>query len=92
MDFRNLRSFYLISKYGTLLKAANYLKITLAAVSVQLKKLEDELRAKLFERHTNKLLLTEKDVFCSKKPTKFSRLLPECRLQWLTGENDTREN
>ena len=60
MDFRNLRAFYFVGRYGSLPKAASYLKLTLPAISIQVKKLEEELRVKLFDRHPNKLVLTEK--------------------------------
>jgi LysR family transcriptional regulator, low CO2-responsive transcriptional regulator len=60
MEIKNLRAFYFVGKYGNLPKAANYLKLTSPAISVQLKKLEKELRVKLFERHPNKLVLTAK--------------------------------
>ena len=48
MDIKTLRAFYLVGKYGSLLKAANYLKVTPPAISVQLKKLENELHVNLF--------------------------------------------
>lgn len=60
MELKNLRAFYFVGKYGSLPKAANYLKLTSPAISVQLKKLEKELRVKLFDRHPNKLVLTDK--------------------------------
>lgn len=60
MDLRNLRAFYFVGKYGSLLKAAAYLKLSSPAISVQLKKLESNLGVKLFERHPNKLILTKR--------------------------------
>jgi LysR family nitrogen assimilation transcriptional regulator len=60
MEIKNLRAFYFVGKYGSLPKAASYLKVTSPAISVQLKKLEKELRVKLFERHPNKLVITDK--------------------------------
>jgi DNA-binding transcriptional LysR family regulator len=60
MDLKRLHAFYFVGKYGTVTKAANYLKLTPAAISLQLKKLESELRVKIFERHPNKLALTER--------------------------------
>lgn len=58
MDLKNLRSFYLVGKHGTLLGAANRLHLSPAAISIQLKKLEAELGAQLFDRRPNKLSLT----------------------------------
>jgi DNA-binding transcriptional LysR family regulator len=60
LDPRKLRVFYYVGKYGSLLKAANYLKVSSPAISVQLKKLERELQVKLFDRYPNKVILTEK--------------------------------
>jgi DNA-binding transcriptional LysR family regulator len=60
MNLKQLRAFYFVVKYGSLLKAAGYLKLTPAAISLQLKALEAELRATIFDRAPNKLILTEK--------------------------------
>jgi len=59
MDPRKLRAFYYVGKYGSLLTAANYLKVSSPAISVQLKALEKELQVKLFHRYPNRLVLTE---------------------------------
>ena len=59
MDFRRLRAFHLVAKYGSLRRAANQLGLTLPTLSVQLKKLENELNVKLFHHLPNKLLITE---------------------------------
>ena len=59
MDPRKLRAFYYVGKYGSLLTAANYLKVSSPAISVQLKALEKELQVKLFHRYPNRLILTE---------------------------------
>ena len=59
MDLRHLRAFHFVGKYGSLKMAANYLKLTSAAISLQIKKLERELRVQLFDRHPNKLILTQ---------------------------------
>lgn len=58
MDLKQLRTFYYVAKYGTLLKAANHLKLSSPAISMQLKKLERGLGVKLFDRHPSKLILT----------------------------------
>lgn len=59
LDPKRLRAFYYVARYGSLLTAANYLKVSSPAISVQLKKLEGELQVKLFERYPNKVVLTE---------------------------------
>ena len=59
LDPKKLRAFHYVARYGTLITAANYLKVSSPAISVQLKKLEEELKVKLFERYPNKVVLTE---------------------------------
>jgi len=59
MDMRKLQSFYLVAKYGTLMRAANELKVSFPAISVQIKKLERELGVSLFRHLPNRLILTE---------------------------------
>ena len=59
MELEQLRTFYLVAKYGTLPRAANYLKLTIPAISLRLKKLEQDLNAKLFYRYPNRLELTD---------------------------------
>ncbi|MBI2985699.1 MAG: LysR family transcriptional regulator [Deltaproteobacteria bacterium] len=59
MDTKKLRTFWLVAKYGNLLSAANRLKLSLPAVSIQLKKLERELGVPLFHHLPNKLILTD---------------------------------
>jgi DNA-binding transcriptional LysR family regulator len=59
MDFKRLRAFYLVAKHGSLRRAANQLGLTLPTLSVQLKKLENDLKVQLFHHLPNKLLITE---------------------------------
>jgi DNA-binding transcriptional LysR family regulator len=59
MDLRNLRAFHFVGKYGSLKMAANYLKLTSPAISLQIKKLERELGIQLFDRRPNKIVLTD---------------------------------
>ena len=91
MDLKYLRAFYFVGKYGSLLKAANYLKLTSPAISVQLKKLEKELRVKLFDRQPNKLILTEKGRFVLKEVNQILELIT--KLQNIASEtsNPTSE-
>lgn len=58
MDMKKLQSFYLVAKYGTLMRAANELKVSFPAISVQIKKLERELGVSLFRHLANRLILT----------------------------------
>ncbi len=60
MDFKRLRAFHSVCESGSIQRSARQLKLTSAAVSIQLKKLERELGTALFDHHPNKLVLTTK--------------------------------
>jgi DNA-binding transcriptional LysR family regulator len=75
MDFRRLYVFHAVCKYGNIPRAAQQLKLTSAAVSIQLKKLERDIGATLFDRYPNKLVLTAKGhVFADELKTIFDIL------------------
>jgi DNA-binding transcriptional LysR family regulator len=59
MKFNDLRAFCLVANQGTLQHAAQSLKLTPSAISLQLSRLEAEIGIKLFQRTPNKLLLTD---------------------------------
>lgn len=59
MDLRSLQAFQLVAKLGTLSRAANEMRVSPAAISLQIKKLEVELGFKLFDHRANKLVLME---------------------------------
>lgn len=60
MDIRVLKNFMKIAEQGSICKAAESLHISQPPLSRQLKSLEDELGAKLFERSPKGVKLTEK--------------------------------
>lgn len=60
MKLDHLKAFCLVGQSGGLLRAAQKLKLSPAAVSVRLKHLEAEIGVRLFERRPNRLLLTDK--------------------------------
>jgi len=60
MDIRNIKTFYLVATHGSLTRAANQLKLTVPAVSIQLKKLEADVGVKLLHHRPNRLLLTDR--------------------------------
>lgn len=59
LDLRKLRAFYLTAKHGSLRAAASRLRVTIAAVSLQISRLESDLHVSLFRREPNKLVLTQ---------------------------------
>ncbi len=58
LDLRKLRAFNLVARHGSLRIAAARLNLTVPAVSLQIRKLEEELGIALFRRLPNKLVLT----------------------------------
>ncbi len=58
LDLKRLRAFQLVARQGSLRVAAEQLRLTVPAVSGQLRKLESDLGLALFDRLPNKLLLT----------------------------------
>ena len=79
MDFKRLRSFYLVAKHGSLRRAANQLGVTLPTLSVQLKKLEREINVKLFHHLPNKLLITERGHLFLQEITRVLDALEQAR-------------
>lgn len=58
LDFAKLRAFELVVRHGTLQVAAARLNLTVSAVSTQIKRLEEIVGAKLFERTPGRLTIT----------------------------------
>lgn len=59
MDLYKLKSFYTVAKLGSFSRAAETLFLTQPAVSAQIKDLEYEYKAKLFDRVGRKIKLTK---------------------------------
>src|SRR4051794_11154798 len=60
MDLKRVSTFRIVARYESLRRAADLAGLTVPAVSIQIKKLEQELGAKLFEHYPKKLVLTDK--------------------------------
>jgi LysR family transcriptional regulator, carnitine catabolism transcriptional activator len=60
MEVSELKTFLLVARGGGLPHASKNLRLSTAAISQRLKRLETEIGAKLFERRPNGLLLTPK--------------------------------
>lgn len=58
IDFKKLRAFRLVARHGNLRLAAARLNISVPAISFQIRRLEEDLGVKLFQRLPNKLILT----------------------------------
>lgn len=58
LDLKKLRAFQFTARHGSLSWAANHLRLTVPAVSFQIKRLEEDLGITLFQRLPNRLVLT----------------------------------
>ncbi len=59
MELRQLKNFYTVAKAGNLTQAAIELNISQPALSISIKKLEEELGIKLFRRDTYRITLSD---------------------------------
>lgn len=59
MEIRQLRAFVAIAESGTFTAGAHRVHVTQAAISMQIRQLENELGAKLFVRAPRRVILTE---------------------------------
>ncbi|MDQ2975806.1 MAG: LysR family transcriptional regulator [Acidobacteriota bacterium] len=59
MEIRQLRAFLAIAELGTFTAAAQRVHVTQAAISMQIRQLENELGARLFVRAPRRVMLTE---------------------------------
>lgn len=59
VDLKRLRTFYLVAKGGGLQHAANSLGLSISAVSIQIRRLEEDLGVALFQRFGRSLVLTQ---------------------------------
>ncbi len=59
MEIRQLRAFVAIAEFGTFTAGAQRVHVTQAAISMQIRQLENELGAKLFVRAPRRVILTE---------------------------------
>lgn len=58
IDLKKLRAFLLVAKNGSLRHAAMVLRVSIPAVSIQIRQLEEELGVSLFQRMGRQLVLT----------------------------------
>jgi len=57
MSIRHLKTFLIVARHGTFAAAAREIGLTQAAVSIQMRALEDEIKTKLFDRSRRAVVL-----------------------------------
>jgi DNA-binding transcriptional LysR family regulator len=88
MDLKKLESFRAIAKYGSLGTAAARQRLTVPALSIQLKKLEAELGVILFDRQPRKLVLTDRGRLFLKQVDEAFNVLQRAKHSILDPTND----
>lgn len=63
MEFREISTFLQVAKFKSFSRAAEQLGYTQAAVTIQIKNLENELGVHLFDQSENRRFLHIRDVF-----------------------------
>ena len=58
MDLHKLRGFHAVVRHGGFTNAARRLHVTQPSISLQVKKLEQEMGARLLDRHSRRVVLT----------------------------------
>ena len=59
LSLRQLRAFWLVAQEGSMTRAAQQMHLTISALSMLVRSLEEELGVRLFERTTRRMELTE---------------------------------
>lgn len=59
LSLRQLRAFWLVAQEGSMTRAAKQMHLTISALSMLVRSLEEELGSRLFERTTRRIELTE---------------------------------
>ena len=91
MELKTLRYFLAVARFGSFTKAAENLYITQPTLSRQMAELENEMGARLFERGSRKLTLTEEGIYLRRRAEEMLALESEierelgCRAGDLSG-------
>ena len=81
MDIRQLKAFVAIAESGTFTAGAVRVHVTQAAISMQIRQLENETGAQLFVRAPRRVILTEagNPIICDRRPIDGSGQIVRCR-------------
>lgn len=86
MDVRVLRYFLAVAREGSMTGAANFLHVTQPTLSRQIKELEEELRTKLFVRHSHNVTLTSDGMRLRKRAEEVVDMIEKTEAEFATKE------
>ena len=79
MEFREINTFLEMARQGSFSKAAASLGYTQAAVTIQIRQLEEELGVRLFDRIGKKITLTHQGVVFSRHASRLMTDLSQAK-------------
>ena len=82
MDFKTLETFCAVARLGNLRQAANRIGRTIPAISIQIRKLEEEIAIPLFHHTPNRLVLTQQGRRVSSRRSTASSKRSSGRRRW----------
>ncbi|MFA5490094.1 MAG: LysR family transcriptional regulator [Candidimonas sp.] len=74
MNLRPLKTFLAVARFGSFAAASQNIGLTLAAISIQMKSLEEQMKVALFDRSARKVVLTRAGRLLVPRATELLRL------------------
>lgn len=88
MNFRVLKAFLVVSRFGNITHASEFLHISQPALSRQIAELEAELDTRLFERTSRRLTLTANGLLFESRARELVKIYEEIRDELRQAENE----
>lgn len=88
MNFRVLKAFLVVSRFGNITRTSEFLHISQPALSRQIAELEAELDTRLFERTSRRLTLTANGLLFESRARKLVKIYEEIRDELRQAENE----
>lgn len=88
MNFRVLKAFLVVSRFGNITRASEFLHISQPALSRQIAELEAELDTRLFERTSRRLTLTANGLLFESRARELVKIYEEIRDELRQAGNE----
>lgn len=88
MNFRVLKAFLVVSRFGNITRASEFLHISQPALSRQIAELEAELNTRLFERTSRRLTLTANGLLFESRARELVKIYEEIRDELRQAGNE----